>query len=170
MFTWYASWGKAGWGPANYVRTPISEEKGPRLIVSDLQEAIYVADMSGDGLADLVRIRNGEFCYWPNTGYGKFGKKIAMDNSPWFDHPDIFRQSRLRLFDIDGCGTIDLIYLARDGPRYYQNQAGNSWTNAHHIKSFPKLDDLAQVQVVDLFGKSTGCLAWSSYLRGDYQQ
>ena len=27
--------------------------------------------MSGDGLTDLVRIRNGEVCYWPNLGYGR---------------------------------------------------------------------------------------------------
>ena len=31
--------------------------------------------MNGDGLADLVRIRNGEVCYWPNLGYGRFGAR-----------------------------------------------------------------------------------------------
>ena len=36
-------------------------------------QSIYLADMSGDGLTDLVRIRNGEVCYWPNLGYGRFG-------------------------------------------------------------------------------------------------
>ena len=35
-------------------------------------QSIYLADMSGDGLSDLVRIRNGEVCYWPNR---------AMDGS-----------------------------------------------------------------------------------------
>ena len=45
----------------------------------------YLADMSGDGLSDLVRIKNGEVCYWPNLGYGRFGSKVTMDNSPWFD-------------------------------------------------------------------------------------
>ena len=42
--------------------------------------------MSGDGLTDLVRIRNGEVCYWPNLGYGRFGAKVTMDDAPWFDH------------------------------------------------------------------------------------
>ena len=41
----------------------------------------------GDGLTDLVRIRNGEVCYWPNLGYGRFGAKVTMDNAPWFDTP-----------------------------------------------------------------------------------
>ena len=61
--------------------------------------------MSGDGLIDIVRIRNGEVCYWPNLDYGKFGAKVAMDNAPLFDHPDSFNPAYLRLADIDGSGT-----------------------------------------------------------------
>lgn len=29
-------------------------------------------------LTDIVRIRNGEVCYWSNLGYGKFDKKITL--------------------------------------------------------------------------------------------
>ena len=47
--------------------------------------------MSGDGLSDLVRIRNGEVCYWPNLGYGRFGAKVTMDGAPVFDYPGPFR-------------------------------------------------------------------------------
>ena len=68
--------------------------------------------MTGDGLTDLVRIRNGEVCYWPNLGYGRFGAKVTMDNAPWFDAPDQFDPRRIRLADIDGSGTTDIIYLA----------------------------------------------------------
>ncbi|MGH8644423.1 MAG: hypothetical protein ACREX4_08205 [Gammaproteobacteria bacterium] len=38
--------------------------------------------LSGDGLTDIVRIRNGEVCYWPNLGYGRFGAKVTMDGAP----------------------------------------------------------------------------------------
>ena len=51
--------------------------------------------MSGDGLTDLVRIRAGEVCYWPNLGYGHFGAKVAMDASPVFDLPDQFDARRV---------------------------------------------------------------------------
>ena len=47
-------------------------------------QSIFLADMSGDGLSDLVRIRNAEVCYWPNLGYGRFGAKVTMDSAPWF--------------------------------------------------------------------------------------
>ena len=86
--------------------------------------------MCGDGLTDLVRIRNGEVCYWPNLGYGRFGAKVTMDNAPWFDDPDQFDQRRIRLADIDGSGTTDIIYLGRDGVRLYFNQSGNRWSDA----------------------------------------
>ena len=56
-----------------------------------------------------MRIRNGEICYWPNLGYGRFGAKVGMDDAPWFDTPDQFDQQRIRLADIDGTGTIDII-------------------------------------------------------------
>ena len=41
-------------------------------------------------MIDIVRIRNGEICYWPNIGYGKFGNKVGMDEAPVFDHLDSF--------------------------------------------------------------------------------
>jgi hypothetical protein len=49
-----------------------------------------------------------------------------MDNAPWFDNPDQFDHKRIRLADIDGSGTTDIIYLHRDGVRLYFNQSGNA--------------------------------------------
>ena len=46
------------------------------------------------GFSDIVRIRNGEIAYWPNLGYGRFGTKVSMDGSPWFDHPDRYDPRR----------------------------------------------------------------------------
>ena len=34
--------------------------------------------MCGDGLTDWVRLRNGEVCYGPNLGYGRFGAKVSF--------------------------------------------------------------------------------------------
>ena len=73
--------------PPERVAQALDEEKGPRLVFADGTQSIYLADMSGDGLTDLVRIRNGEVCYWPNLGYGRFGAKVTMDDAPWFDAP-----------------------------------------------------------------------------------
>ena len=72
---------------------------------------LFFPNMSGDGLADLVRIRNGNICYWPNLGHGRFGAKVQMSGSMRFDYYDRFDPKRIRLADVDGSGTTDIIYL-----------------------------------------------------------
>ena len=166
-FVWHASLAEKGFGPGRRVAQALDEEKGPRIVFADGTQSIYLADMSGDGLTDIVRIRNGEVCYWPNLGYGRFGAKVTMDNAPRFDAPDQFDHRRLRLADIDGSGTTDLIYLHRDGVRLYFNQCGNGWSEPHLLKVFPRIDELASIVATDLLGNGTACLVWSSPLPGD---
>ncbi|SFE35143.1 SpvB/TcaC N-terminal domain-containing protein [Nitrosomonas sp. Nm166] len=167
VFTWHLSLAEDGFAPARQVTQPLDEEQGPRLVFADGTQSIYLADMCGDGLTDLVRIRNGEVCYWPNLGYGRFGAKITMDNAPWFDHSDQFSQQRIRLADIDGSGANDILYLHRDGVRLYFNQSGNRWSAPYHLHPFPQIDNLTSVMTADLLGNGTACLVWSSSLSGD---
>ncbi|MCB0039619.1 MAG: VCBS repeat-containing protein, partial [Caldilinea sp.] len=164
-FVWHVSLAEEGFGPASRVAQALDEESGPRLVFADGTQSIYLADLSGDGLTDLARIRSGEVCYWPNLGYGRFGAKVTMDNAPWFDYSDQFSQQRIRLADIDGSGTTDIIYLGGQEVSLYFNQSGNSWSEAHPIP-FPAIDNLAAVQAVDLLGNGTACLVWSSPLPG----
>ncbi len=167
VFRWHPSLAEDGFGPAETTRQLKDEEKGPTLVFADGTQSIYLADLSGDGLTDLVRVRNGEVCYWPNLGYGRFGAKVTMDNSPWFDLPDQFDQKRVRLSDIDGSGTTDIIYLASDRVDIYRNESGNSWSVAESLTHFPPVDNLSAVQVLDLLGNGTACLVWSSPLPGE---
>ncbi len=167
FFTWYPSLAEAGFGPERRVHQAFDDERGPHLVFEDGTQSIYLADLSGDGLPDLVRIRESEVCYWPNLGHGCFGEKITMDHAPHFDHADQFDQRRLRLTDIDGTGTTDIIYLHRDGVRLYFNQTGNSWSEALVLDVVPRMDDLASIEPIDLLGNGTACLVWSSPLAGD---
>jgi len=164
---WHASLAEAGFGPARRVAQALDEEKGPRIVFADGTQSIYLADLSGDGLTDIVRIRNGEVCYWPNLGYCSFGSKVTMDNSPWFDNPDQFDHKRIRLADIDGSGTTDIIYLHREGVSLYFNQSGNGWSQPLTLKVFPRIDDIVNIVPTDLLGNGTACLVWSSPLQGD---
>jgi RHS repeat-associated protein len=167
---WYPSLGAQGFGTPERIIKPFDEERGPRLVFADGTQSIYLADMSGDGLADLVRIRNGEVCYWPNVGYGHFGTKVGMDHSPWFDHPDQFDQRRVRLADIDGSGTSDVIYLAADGARLYFNQSGNRLSDPRLLPQLHATTSLTSVAAIDLLGNGTTCLVWSSAIPSDAAQ
>lgn len=167
VLTWYPSLAEEGFDASGHVRKPLDEEQGPRLVLADGTQSIYLADMCGDGLTALLRIRNGEVCYWPNLGYGRFGAKVTMDDAPWFDHPDQFENSRIRIADIDGSGTNDIIYLSHEGARVYFNQSGNRWSKPRSLSRFPHVDELASVMTVDLLGNGTACLVWSSPLPAD---
>jgi hypothetical protein len=170
VFTWYPSRAEEGFGPAETVRKLFDEEKGPALVFADNLQSIYLADMSGDGLTDIVRICNGKVCYWPNLGYGHFGAKIVMDHAPFFDHPDLFEQKCIRLADVDGSGTTDIIYLGRGKVTIWFNQSGNSWSKPQELSQFPAADNLESLTVVDLLGNGTACLVWSSPLPGDLRR
>jgi len=168
VFAWHPSLGKEGYGPSQRLPNPglFNEEKGPRFLVGSATESIHLADLSGDGLADIVRIRNSEVCYWPNLGYGRFGAKVTMSSSPLFDRPDQFDPKRIRIADIDGTGLADILYLESGRVRYWRNFSGNTWSVAQEIPSFPRVDNFSSVQVTDFLGKGTACLVWSSPLPG----
>lgn len=164
---WYRSRAKDGFEPGTFVTKPRDESKGPAIVFADGTETIQLADMSGDGLIDIVRVRNGEVCYWPNIGYGRFGRKVTLDRSPRFDASDQFDPKRVRFADIDGSGTSDIVYLGRDGVRIYANQSGNGLAPAVRLASLPSVHSLSRLSVVDLLGQGTACLVWSSPLPSD---
>lgn len=147
--------------------TPPNEDGGPRVIFADSKEEIRFADMSGDGLQDLVRIRNGDIVYWPSLGYGKFGSKVVMDRAPWMDAVDCFYARKVRMADIDGSGTADLFYLGAEEVQVYFNRAGNSFSEGAVLQTFPPTNGNTMVDVLDLLGNETSCLVWSSPLPGD---
>jgi RHS repeat-associated protein len=162
VLTWYPSLGGAGFGSGITVPTSVDEDSGPRLLMSDGTSSVHVADMSGDGLADLVRIRNGEVSYYPNLGYGRFGARIAMDRAPWFDTGELFDPRRLRLADVDGSGVTDVLYLTPDGVRVHANDAGNGFAPPETLPGLPPVDAMDSVETVDVLGAGTACLVWSS--------
>lgn len=168
VFTWYASEGREGFARARKTVQSIDEEAGPSIVFADAEHCIYLADMSGDGMTDILRIRNGEVCYWPNLGYGKFGAKVTMDHAPVFDSPEAFNPGYLRLADIDGSGTSDIIYLGKHKFTCWKNLSGNSFSTVpFEIDAFPEIQNQARVTITDLLGNGISCIVWSSPLAKD---
>lgn len=165
VFTWYSSEGRNGFSAAQRTPKSFDEEAGPHIVFADAKQTIYLADMSGDGMTDILRIRNDEICYWPNMGYGKFGAKVALDNPPIFDSENDFNPSFIKLADIDGSGTTDIIYLGKNKFTCWKNLSGNRFsTTPFEIDSFPEIDSHAKITVTDLLGNGVACIVWSSIL------
>jgi hypothetical protein len=53
-FVCYPSLGEEGYGEPTRTIQALDEEKGPRLLFGDVEQAIHLADMSGDGLVDFA--------------------------------------------------------------------------------------------------------------------
>jgi RHS repeat-associated protein len=166
VFTWYASEGTLGYRREEKTIKAVDEEEGPAIIFADAEQTIFLADMSGDGLTDIVRIRNGEICYWANMGYGKFSAKVTMANAPRFDYPELFNPRYLHLADVSGTGATDILYLGENSFKAYLNLSGNAWSDAQEIDPFLPVDNRTQISVVDLLGTGTSCIVWSSDLPG----
>jgi hypothetical protein len=149
VFTWYQSAGYKG-----FLAASISGKAAPHVVFADAKEKIYFADMTGDGLSDIVRIRNGSVVYWPNMGYGRFGGMIRMGNAPFFDAVSSFDQRYILLADVDGSGTTDILYLKAQGVEMYLNQSGNTFADGKQLPVFPPIDNIASVNAIDLFGST----------------
>ncbi|KAI0448402.1 65kDa B protein-domain-containing protein [Xylaria acuta] len=155
--SWYPALGRLGYGREK--RTV----GAPHVPTRDETVAIVVCDMTGDGLSDLVSIRNNHVCYWPNMGHGRFSSCVVMKSPPFLADKSDFNPLRVRVADITGSGTADLIYLPPEGGvRIYYNRAGNAWSDAHVRSAFPSLDKLCAVDVLDVSGRGTQCLVWTS--------
>ncbi|VWB16539.1 FG-GAP/YD repeat-containing protein [Burkholderia lata] len=152
----YPSRGAQGYRPALVLPRagdmPMSGEESATVLVR-------MTDIFGSGREHLVRITNGSVEVWPNLGYGKFGRKIALGNAPHFG--DDFDTSRLVLADIDGSGTTDLLYLHHGHIDLYVNQSGNSFAEAVSIPLPGGWQPTDQVEFADVRGNGTTALVYS---------
>ncbi|MBP9168342.1 MAG: VCBS repeat-containing protein [Kofleriaceae bacterium] len=112
----------AEFGTSVIVPLPQGAEAAPSC-GPDARQDLYFADMDGDGLPDLVRVRAGTVEYWPSLGNGRFGARVVMDGAPRVAGYD---SARVRLVDLDGTGTADLLYLDDEQVWHYPNHGGRA--------------------------------------------
>ena len=114
----YRSFGAQGWAEPSITGNP--EE-------IDLADPLsFLADMSGDGMPDLVRVRSGQVSYQPNLGHGRFGAVQIMTASPRL--AGIHRTpEQILLIDVDGSGCSDLVRISSDGIELHVNKSGQGF-------------------------------------------
>ncbi|MGB1250785.1 MAG: toxin TcdB middle/N-terminal domain-containing protein [Candidatus Promineifilaceae bacterium] len=124
----------------------------------------FLADMTGDGMPDIVRVRSGQVEYWQNLGHGRFGEQVIMESSPRL--PNAHRNpSQILLLDVDGDGCSDLVQISADGITLYINQAGSRFAPAHNYPVIP-LPIPETVRVADVNGRGAAGLLYNSQRAG----
>lgn len=146
-----------GWNETRQVPRQ-SLDQFPDVTFSDRR--VRWADMSGDGLQDIVLVYAGNVDYWPNQGYGSWGRRVHMENSPRF--PYGYDPARILIGDVDGDGLADILYVEDNQVTLWLNQSGNSWSAPIRIEGTPSLTDMHTVQLVDLLGSGVSGLLWSA--------
>jgi hypothetical protein len=128
--------------------------------VSFADPRVRWADMTGDGLQDIVMVYDGNVEYWPNLGYGAWGKRIHMHHSPRF--PYGYDPKRVLLGDVDGDGLDDLVYVDNRCVYLWINQSGNGWSEEPIVvHGTAPVADMDAVRLVDILGTGIGGVLWS---------
>ena len=131
--------------------------------VSFADPRVKLADLSGDGLQDIVLVHASRVDYWPNIGYGRFGSRLTMVVPAGL--PPQFDPERVLLGDIDGDGLADLIYVSDREVTLWLNRAGNGWSQPVHLHGTPPVDDIAALRLVDLEGTGVAGVLWTRQAR-----
>ena len=126
---------------------------------ADPGQNVRLADISGDGLQDIVYVNSGRIDYWPNLGYGKFGKRITMSNSPKF--PEGFDPNRIFIADLNGDGLADIVYDNFGKLQIWINQCGNSWSKERVVKNTPIVINARSIRIADMAGTGSSGILWS---------
>lgn len=127
---------------------------------------VRIADMTGDGLADIVLVHDGSIRYWPSLGRGRYGPPVEMTNAPHFTdalaYPGSgFDPRRLLLGDITGKGPADAVYVGDGSVTIWLNPAGNGFGPATVIRGTPRVDISTDVRLADIDGLGIAGVLWS---------
>ncbi len=124
---------------------------------------VWLADLNGDGLDDLVRLRSGRVEYWPGLGHGRFGAPVMMTGSPRV--PDLVMDpGRTFLMDVNGDGCADLVHVSPGGIRIHFNRNGSGFSDPVVIDTVPAPIP-GSVRAVNMNGQARAGLVWNS-MRG----
>src|SRR5262249_25610287 len=106
-----------------------------------------------------VLIHDGSVEYWPNQGYGQFGARVAMRNSPRL--PDGYDPRRVLIGDVDGDGAADLVYVDDHRVTLWLDQRGNRIGDPIVTVGTPPVAEMGAVRLVDLLGNGVAGVLYS---------
>lgn len=128
--------------------------------VSFSDPRVRIADLSGDGLQDILVVHDGAIDFWPNRGHGMWAPRQTLPISPRL--PQGFDPKLLLVGDVDGDGLADLVLANEKGVRVWINQSGNRFVEyPMQITGTPVPNSTTALRLIDLNGTGVSGLLWT---------
>ena len=161
LVAWHNRGGEKGFDFPTVVKRTNDRNELPDVRISD--PSVFLTDMTGDGLPDIVHIKSGLVEYWPSLGGGYYDTRQVMERAPVL--PDNYDPQRIFFADIDGTGASDVIYVGHAKVEYWRNLGGLRFTDSATISGTP--DTLIDtVRLADIDGRGTLGILWSGVRAG----
>ncbi|MGA2736451.1 MAG: toxin TcdB middle/N-terminal domain-containing protein [Bryobacteraceae bacterium] len=141
-------------GVESWSNYPIVLPAGLTPPVSLSDPHVYLADMTGDGYTDIVFVNGGGVTYWPARADGGWDAPISMSPGPAPALDQEWEPLRLALFDVDGDGCADLVYVGDTNVTVWLNTGANRLSAPITINNTP-LATPGSYRLVDLLGVGT---------------
>jgi len=134
-------------------------------VIQFSQPGVYLADMNGDRMSDVVRIRPSSVIFAANMGHGSFDHavEIPIPDTALTDGAN-GQVGRARLEDINGDGLDDLVVERAEGTDlwYWLNRGNDSFSEKHVITDMPDLfATTTATRWADLNGNGTTDLVYA---------
>jgi RHS repeat-associated protein len=153
---WYRHESGRGWQEPQAIPRVHDLDHFPDVTFGD--RGVRLADLTGDGLEDIVLLTGDAAWYWPNLGRGQWGDRVELEPAPAL--PPGYRDERLVLCDLDGDGCADVAYLDGDRVLIWLNRAGAGLSGPFEVPVAPPPQ--AAVLCLDVWGDGRPGFAWGS--------
>ena len=140
-----------------------AEYQGQVLLFSN--PGVQTADLNGDRIPDVVRVRQNAILYAAGMGYGRFSDTISIPI------PDILltdgedgQISRAKLTDVNGDGLADLVVERATANElwFWLNQGTDSLSNRYRVTDMPSIiGSSAVIRWADMNGNGTTDLVYA---------
>jgi RHS repeat-associated protein len=134
---------------------------------------VRIADMNGDGILDIAKVRRGRVLYWPGRGEGSWGtgarscpsgfatnRHIEMSTPPAELNPEL---EGVFLNDVNMDGAADLVQIRFREIDVWFNRGGSGWTSRTVARNTPYAPAFApRIRFADIDGSSTTDLVWAN--------
>ena len=153
----YEGRGKQGW--TDRPRVIKQQRDDPTVPDAPLADSrVHLADMTGDGIMDLIRVFKHHLEYWPSAGVGRWDVRQVLFIPG--DTPERFAPERCLLTDVNGDGLTDLVYIDYDHIYLWINNGGAELSKAVRVRYPPPVDPVT-VRTADMLGTGSAGILFS---------